>query len=457
MIFGKRKEDQLGAWQGKNSDFADKLEKFSQKLLSITAGLSGFDVGMQQNANQLGVFAARLHQLSQSYLAMMKETTSDLEKVNLTVDETADHLERLAEESKGMSKKNDVSRELLQELQELKGKVITDVGEMQMEIGRLLELAASVGEIVDSVQAIANQTNLLALNASIEAARAGEHGKGFAVVADSVRELAEDTKRNLEGMRNFVNDICEAIEASKVSLNSSIISTTTMGEKMEAVTETVDSNIDLLDGMKGELDEINTAMSQIRETTNDINEAMEESSNGVEDLNNAAKVIHKEAETAKEYTKKIETINEQMSTLTKMMYRDRASGIAKVSNQEMLDNLKNAEKAHKVWIETAQKIVQDMYLYPLQINDRKCAFGHFYNIIEVHHPALEREWKELGSVHAEFHGWGKTMLTAVIDEDREKAQSAFQKAGEVSKKLLAILGQLEHKVNELSDKQENIF
>jgi len=54
----------------------------------------------------------------------------------------------------------------------------------------LVEQAATIGKIVETIHEIASQTNLLALNAAIEAARAGESGRGFAVVAAEVKRLA---------------------------------------------------------------------------------------------------------------------------------------------------------------------------------------------------------------------------------------------------------------------------
>jgi methyl-accepting chemotaxis protein len=78
----------------------------------------------------------------------------------------------------------------------------------------LSEKGQAIGDIITTVNDLAEQSNLLAVNASIEAARAGEQGKGFAVVADEIRSLAEQSKEATKQVRSILIDVQKATSAA---------------------------------------------------------------------------------------------------------------------------------------------------------------------------------------------------------------------------------------------------
>ncbi|MBA2684641.1 MAG: GAF domain-containing protein [Gemmatimonadaceae bacterium] len=75
------------------------------------------------------------------------------------------------------------------------------------QVSRLREISEAVQRFGQTITELADQTGLLALNAAVEAARAGQHGRGFAVVAREIRELADRSAAEAEGMDNAVRDI----------------------------------------------------------------------------------------------------------------------------------------------------------------------------------------------------------------------------------------------------------
>jgi len=75
------------------------------------------------------------------------------------------------------------------------------------QVSRLREISEAVQKFGQTITELADQTGLLALNAAVEAARAGAHGRGFAVVAREIRELADRSASEAEGMDKAVRDI----------------------------------------------------------------------------------------------------------------------------------------------------------------------------------------------------------------------------------------------------------
>jgi methyl-accepting chemotaxis protein len=75
---------------------------------------------------------------------------------------------------------------------------------------RLNNQTKLIGEIISTVDDLAQQSNLLAVNASIEAAKAGEQGKGFGVVAQEVKKLSKQSKVATAHVRKILNDVVGA-------------------------------------------------------------------------------------------------------------------------------------------------------------------------------------------------------------------------------------------------------
>ena len=100
--------------------------------------------------------------------------------------------------------------------------------EASVNVDRLRESSAAIGNVVNLIAQIARQTTLLALNSTIEAARAGEAGRGFAVVATEVKALAVQTQ-------NATEEISKKIEALQRDAAGSVDAVHRISQAIEAI------------------------------------------------------------------------------------------------------------------------------------------------------------------------------------------------------------------------------
>jgi methyl-accepting chemotaxis protein len=102
----------------------------------------------------------------------------------------------------------------VREAADVSRKAAADSAETEGAITDLAGAVSQIGEVTRLISEIAGKTNLLALNATIEAARAGDAGKGFAVVAGEVKELAGQTAKATEEIRQQIETVSRRTEAA---------------------------------------------------------------------------------------------------------------------------------------------------------------------------------------------------------------------------------------------------
>ena len=134
----------------------------------------------------------------------------------------------IEQQSSAMQDTNQHTLELSLKGEQVIGTVLNNMKEIQQSSEKVYTIVEDLQTysnnadgMLSLITTISDQTNLLALNASIEAARAGEAGKGFAVVADEVRNLAEESRKSVDQVREVVNLIHRGTASLATTVQSS--------------------------------------------------------------------------------------------------------------------------------------------------------------------------------------------------------------------------------------------
>ena len=142
------------------------------------------------------------------------QTVATVEEVRSTVEQTAERAQQVADTSQQSVEVSRMGQQAVAENVDGMNMIRQRVESIARSILDLSERTQQIGEIIDTVNALADQSKLLSLNASIEAARAGEEGKGFAVVAMEVRQLAEQSREATARVRDIIDEIRDTTNAA---------------------------------------------------------------------------------------------------------------------------------------------------------------------------------------------------------------------------------------------------
>jgi methyl-accepting chemotaxis protein len=169
---------------------------------------------LSSSAQQIVATTTQVASAATETATAVAETTTTVEEVKQTAQLATQKAKYVSESAQRAAQVSESGRKSAADSIDAMKQIREQMESIAESIVRLSEQGQAIGEIMLTVNDLAEQSNLLAVNASIEAAKAGEQGKGFAVVAQEVRNLAEQSKQATIQVRGILNDIQKATNAA---------------------------------------------------------------------------------------------------------------------------------------------------------------------------------------------------------------------------------------------------
>ena len=272
-------------------------------LRAIIGQVAGTATQVASAASQLQSTAERIATGAEQVAAQSGTVATAGEEMSATSGDIAQNCQMAAAGAQRASQSAHNGAEVVENTVRVMGQIAQKVQESARTVESLGARSDQIGEIIGTIEDIADQTNLLALNAAIEAARAGEQGRGFAVVADEVRALAERTTRAtreigemIKAIQNETKGAVSAMEQGVQQVEAGTGEAARSGAALRDILEQVNDVAMQVNQIATAAEEQTATTGEIASNMNQITEVVQLTSQGAQESATAANQLSGHAE-----------------------------------------------------------------------------------------------------------------------------------------------------------------
>lgn len=211
-------EDKILQRRDEIGELGRSIESMKDKLGQIIYGISAKSDDVFEKSDSLKEITGAVHEVMKEVDSaahhVSKSCSHQTEDAVQTCQNVMEMGEMLGHNGEEIAKMNEAANQIKQiskealthfeQLNQMVDKVREAIYFLSEQTGLTNDSVTQISSATEIITAIASQTNLLSLNASIEAARAGVQGAGFAVVAEEIQQLAQQSHKAAEEIKDIV-------------------------------------------------------------------------------------------------------------------------------------------------------------------------------------------------------------------------------------------------------------
>ena len=434
-----------------------EFNQLVQGVFTSVMKISALDLSLHDCMDQITDISGSVHTVAEKVVDASRRTEINMSEVVSVHEGFTKNAIQISEASSEISEQMGVSTSELNDIVIKSESTIRNSHEVKQDMEQLMSVLKNMNEVIKGINSISEETNILALNASIEAARAGDAGKGFAVVAQQIRALADETRQLTVDMDGLVSRIGEASQKSCDSLDKTVDEMNEMQENLSRVLKINESNEKSISEIAENVatiaasgEEIFSTVSTVQSQMSELNEDCMLLEEQVAAMSRVSTDLQSSVSPVKEVEKELDSAAKRMGTMVNDVFY-------MLDNQIFLNAVQSAVGAHQKWLGTLKSMVEERRSKPLQLDDTKCAFGHFYHAMKPRNKAVADIWAGLGEKHRHFHGYGHSVISAIEQGDYDSAELEVEEAEKLSGELIADFNKIIEITKALDASKQAVF